>query len=188
MRLAYLTIGALTYLASICVPNVVKAELICVHPVPLTIKELAEKRKADVISDEIMELNSEYLTLKYCAITGESLTAVSSVTLGDGCEMKWGYRLGELVYWSACKTADLPETRPDKLTRPTAPGERKSSIAQEIKCCVQHWIRRQGGRVAPEGQSTHDFKSRSDLLLTCREGVPRRSWSGYAPSGFCALR
>jgi len=62
------------------------------------------------------------------------------------------------------------------------------SVAGEIQCCINHWRKRQGGSFAPEGQSTSNYKSASDLTSMCNRGVPAGSWSGYAPSGFCALR
>ena len=54
-------------------------------------------------------LGLDVLTLKYCAAAAiQDLTAVSSVPLGDGCEMKSGNRLGELVYWTTCKQSAEP--------------------------------------------------------------------------------
>lgn len=78
-------------------------ELVCIHPIPLTIKELADKHESGALSEDQFKLNTEYLTLKYCAVVDETPSAASSVPLGSGCEMKWGSRLGETVYWSNCE-------------------------------------------------------------------------------------
>ena len=79
-----------------------KAEIVCIHPIPLTIKELAEKEKTGVISHQVAQLNASYLISKYCDKVTEPLKAVSSVSLGGECEMEWGHRLGETVYWATC--------------------------------------------------------------------------------------
>lgn len=82
-----------------------KAEIVCIHPIPLTIKELAAKESTGVITHQAAELNASYLISKYCDRIDGPLEAASSVPLGGGCEMKWGSRLGETVYWATCDTA-----------------------------------------------------------------------------------
>lgn len=77
-------------------------QLVCIHPVPLTIKELIDKQAVGTLSEEAMHANVDYLTLKYCAVVDEVPNAASSVSLGHGCDMKWGPRLGETVYWATC--------------------------------------------------------------------------------------
>ncbi|WP_156795410.1 hypothetical protein [Bradyrhizobium icense] len=203
MRSVQMIVSAGIYLGGALCSGASKADLICIHPIPLTIKELVEKQKSGLISEELLKRNAEYLVLKYCAATADRIPAVSSVALGDGCEMKWGDRLGERVYWATCNTTDenveadknkatstltLPVPRPSSPRRP----ETRVTFEQNLQCCVRHWTSRQGGSVAPEGQSTSNYKSRSDLLLTCQMGLPQNAWAGYLETlggkDFCAIR
>jgi hypothetical protein len=101
-----------------------KAEIVCIHPIPLTIKELAEKEKTGVISHQVAQLNASYLISKYCDKVTEPLKAVSSVSLGGECEMEWGHRLGETVYWATCNAGKKFRER----TSPSASA-----------CCLQYY-------------------------------------------------
>lgn len=97
-----------------------QAETVCIRPVQLTIKELADRQSAGVISEDVVQQNKDYLFGKYCATTDEVIASTSSILLGDRCELKSGYRLGELVYWSACLDPDqsagpLPPQRESAL-------------------------------------------------------------------------
>ena len=90
--------------------------------------------------------------------------------------------------------APLAEPGPGPLPSqvPSPPrSNNQMSLQKNIQCCVRHWISKQNGRVAPEGGSTSDFKSRSDLLLTCQMGIPRNAWAGYLSTlgakDFCSL-
>jgi hypothetical protein len=126
MRKLHAITGVGVLLCSLFCSGTSKAELICIHPVPLTIKELVDKHKANLISEEVLKLNIDYLTLKYCAAaTINDLTVVSSVPLGDGCEMKSGNRLGELVYWTTCNADQNIETGSD-------------SIKSLVECCLAY--------------------------------------------------
>jgi hypothetical protein len=180
-------------LCSVFCSDTSKAELICIHPVPLTIKELVDKQKAGHISDEVMKLNIDYLTLKYCAAaTMENLTAVSSVPLGDGCEMKSGNRLGELVYWTTCNSsADkgvltvVPDKPGSEIDKKKDPGQ-EASKRPPLQRCLAFYERRHG-RFVPEGQSTPCLstdggpnpscvKSKSDWMAMCNFAIARRNY------------
>lgn len=156
-----------------------KADFICIHPVPLTIKELVEKQKSGLISEELLEKNTEYLVLKYCAATDEAIQAVASVALGDGCEMKWGYRLGELVYWASCSAIDQG-SKPDQGSTSDQAESKKTkpkqlSAAQHLRNCLADYVRRKGNFV-PEGQSTAYVKSLSDMTSMCQFAIAHRNY------------
>jgi|SRR5687767_10738029 hypothetical protein len=102
----------------VCAPEVAATQIICIQPVPRTIKELVEKQKAGEISEEILRINIEYLLLKYCASTDEIITPSGVTSLGDGCEMKMGFRLNEFVYWAACEELQAPAP-PSSFSSPT---------------------------------------------------------------------
>jgi len=124
------------FLCSVLSSRETQAGLFCIHPVPLTIKELVEKQKSGVISKELLEVNSEYLLLKYCAASDDRISAMSSVTLGDSCEMRSGYRLGELVYWATCKATDPIETQKSKGKEKLNAG--KDSMESLVECCLAY--------------------------------------------------
>jgi hypothetical protein len=130
------TASACVFLCSVLFSGESNAELICIHPVPLTIKELVDKQKSGLISEEILELNTEFLILKYCAATDDGIPAVSSVALGDGCEMKWGYRLGELVYWATCSTDQNIEAK--KNEGKEKPNPSGGSMQSLVECCLAY--------------------------------------------------
>jgi hypothetical protein len=137
MRKLHAITGVGVLLCSLFCSGTSKAELICIHPVPLTIKELVDKQKANLISEEVLKLNIDYLTLKYCAAaTINDLTAVSSVPLGDGCEMKSGNRLGELVYWTTCNADQNIETGKGKGKEKSGAGS--DSIKSLVECCLAY--------------------------------------------------
>ena len=128
------------------------AELICIHPIPLAIRELTEKRKLGLISEDLLHKNAEYLILKYCAATEERITPVSTLTIGYGCEMKSGYRLGDLVYWATCNTtgqkvetkkSNGKEKRVSREKRVynekrVSNGENDESMESLVACCLAY--------------------------------------------------
>lgn len=174
MRAAVVISAAISF-AAMYTSNAARAELICLHPVPLTIKELTDKHKAGLISEEVLDANSDYLTLRYCAVTNGELAAVSGVPLGDGCDMKWGYRLGELVYWSVCATQDQTQVRPAPLKQQKPrTSQRGSSLAAEISCCIRKMNRaRRPGSGFVQQSWTAD-----QVVSACRYIVPagNRGW------------
>lgn len=150
-----------------------KAELICIHPVPLTIKELVDKQNSDLISKELLRQNTEYLILKYCAATEEVIQPVASVALGDGCEMKSGYRLGGLVHWTTCSATDqsinVPAGEPKKMK------PKQLTTSQHLRNCLADYVRRKGTFV-PEGQSTAYVKSLSDMTEMCKFAIAHQNY------------
>lgn len=119
-----------------------RAELICIHPIHLTIKEILERQSAGLIPPEAAKLNIEYLMAKYCAKTDEILNAHSSVPLGDACEMMWADRLGEAVYWAACKLeknqspASSPRRAPSVKKERRIKGASAGNYSRRVQCCI----------------------------------------------------
>lgn len=62
---------------------------------------------AGAITHQTAQLNASYLISKYCDRVDDPLKSVSGVSLGGGCEMKWGNRLGETVYWATCSATPV---------------------------------------------------------------------------------
>lgn len=168
-----------------CRASASNVELICIHPVPLTVKELVDKQKANLISQEVMKLNIQYLMLKYCAATNvQDLITLSSVPLGDGCEMKSGNRLGELVYWTTCNALDAsnvvkkneaPPVDQNVSAGDTNKKTRRKAAATPLQECLDAYVRRHGP-FRPEGHSNYDFKSRSDMTSMCRFAISKRNY------------
>lgn len=102
-------------------PDAAAADTICIHPVPLTIKEFTDREKAGLMTAESVQLSAEYLTLKYCAAIDKTPAVISSVDLGGGCEMQSGLHQKEIVYWASC-LSDIPAVSSAKPAR-EAPNE-----------------------------------------------------------------
>jgi hypothetical protein len=143
------------------------ATLICIQPVPLTIKEMADRQQAGLMSEDAVRSNAEYLTERYCAASSDAPAEASAASLGNGCQMKWGYRLGELVYWATC---DEKEEQTTSVTAPLAQQSKQPRSASLLQECLAAYVRR-NGRFRPEGTSTGDFKSRSDMAGMCQFAI-----------------
>jgi hypothetical protein len=108
--------------------------LVCIKPIPLTIKEMSDRASAGLMSEDALQANTAYLTNRYCAITNENLVPASTVALGNDCELNQGARLGELVYWATC----------DEKREQAASEAAKSQATRRNRCierCVTETMR-----------------------------------------------
>lgn len=106
----------LTIVGFMARPEAATADTICIHPVPLTIKEFTDREKAGLMTAESVQMSAEYLTLKYCAAIDKTPAVISSVDLGGGCEMQSGLHQKEIVYWASCLSG-IPDVSSAKPAR-----------------------------------------------------------------------
>jgi hypothetical protein len=135
------------------------------------------KQKAGSITEEMLQLNSEYLIKKYCAKTTETPNFASSLSLGEDCEMRWGDRFGETVYWTSCSTFDRPPPLIVERRTSLKSEKKKPNMGrgQHLRNCLADYVRRKGHFV-PEGQSTASVKSRSDMTAMCQFAIAHKDY------------
>lgn len=169
MRSIRIMASAIVCLCGVLCAGASKAELICIHPVPLTIKELVNKQKSGLISEELLKQNTEYLILKYCAISEDRIPTASSVAIGGGCEMKEGYRLGELVYWAECDATDqnIDAKRNEAKEKPILSG---NSLESLVECCLAYC--QAIGCNSPPATSACSPRFLTSILAKYREAFP----------------
>jgi hypothetical protein len=100
------SLSVITVLVLMIWPHQARAELVCVHPVPLTLKEMTDRQELGLVSDDVVQANTKTLIEKYCVEVKEPPKAIASIRLNQSCEMRLGYQGKEIVYWSICAAVE----------------------------------------------------------------------------------